>query len=96
MLSIDTTKANGPDGISGLMLKATANAIFPSVTALFNKSIRSANTTLNDGSDVTLFADDLSLFRAIQSPKDYDKLQEDINELAAWVTTSLLTFNSVS
>ena len=41
LLSIDTTKANGPDGISGLMLKATANAIFSSVTALFNKSIRS-------------------------------------------------------
>ena len=41
LLSIDTTKANGPYGISGLMLKATANAIFPSVTALFNKSIRS-------------------------------------------------------
>ena len=41
LLSIDTTKTNGPDGISGLMLKATANAIFPSVTALFNKSIRS-------------------------------------------------------
>ena len=39
--SIDTTKANGPDGISGTMLKATAYAIFPSVTALFNKSIRS-------------------------------------------------------
>ena len=54
-----------------------------------------ANTTLNDGSDVTLYADDLSLFRAIQSPEDYDKLQEDINELAAWVTTSLLTFNAV-
>lgn len=31
LLSIDTTKANGPDGISGLMFKATANAIFPSV-----------------------------------------------------------------
>ena len=49
-----------------------------------------ANTTLNDDSDVTLYADDLSLFRAIWSPEDYDKLQEDINELVAWVTTSLL------
>ena len=36
-----------------------------------------------------------SFMHAIQSPKDYDKLQENINELAAWVTTSLLTFNSV-
>ena len=41
LLSIDTTKANGPDEISGSMFKATANAIFPSVTVLFNKSIRS-------------------------------------------------------
>ena len=54
-----------------------------------------SNTTLNDDSDVTLYTDDLSLFHAIRSPEDYDKLQEDINELAAWVTTSLLTFNAV-
>ena len=38
--SIDTTKSTGPDGVSGKMLKMTADAIAPSVTALFNLSIR--------------------------------------------------------
>ena len=34
--SLDTSKASGPDGISARMLKATADAIAPSVTKLFN------------------------------------------------------------
>jgi len=38
--SLDTTKASGPDGISGKMLKQTATAIAPSITALFNLSIK--------------------------------------------------------
>ena len=37
---LDTTKANGPDGISATMLKATATSIANSVTILFNKSIK--------------------------------------------------------
>ena len=38
--SLDTTKATGPDGISSKMLKISADEIAPSVTALFNLSIR--------------------------------------------------------
>ena len=38
--SLDTTKATGPDGISSTMLKISADEIAPSVTALFNLSIR--------------------------------------------------------
>ena len=41
LLSLDTTKANGPDGVSAVMLKATAHSIAKSVTILFNKSIQS-------------------------------------------------------
>ena len=37
--TLDRTKASGPDGISAIMLKATAHSIFESVTYLFNKSI---------------------------------------------------------
>ena len=37
---LDTGKANGPDAISAHMLKNTASAIAPSVTELFNLSIR--------------------------------------------------------
>ena len=39
LLTLDTTKASGPDGISATMLKATAHSIAKSVTLLFNKSI---------------------------------------------------------
>ena len=37
--SLDSSKANGPDGISAQMLKATAHSIAPSLTKLFNISI---------------------------------------------------------
>ena len=36
---LDTTKANGPDGISARMLKGTVSSIVPSLTRLFNISI---------------------------------------------------------
>ena len=41
LLTLDTTKSNGPDGLSALMLKATATSIAPGITRLFNKSIQS-------------------------------------------------------
>ena len=37
---LDVSKSSGPDGISARMLKATANVIAPSITTLFNLSIR--------------------------------------------------------
>ena len=37
----NTSKANGPDGISTTMLKSTAYSIAPALTKLFNKSISS-------------------------------------------------------
>ena len=40
--SLDTSKASGPDGMSVSMLKYVATAIPPSVTKLFNVSIRSS------------------------------------------------------
>ena len=54
-----------------------------------------ANTPINRDSDVNLFADDLSLFRPVQNLEDYDRLQEDIHNLATWVNANLLTFNEV-
>ena len=39
MKSLDSSKANGPDGVSAQMLKATACSIVPSLTKLFNISI---------------------------------------------------------
>ena len=40
IMAIDDSKAIGPDGISGRMLKATASTIVPSLTTLFNLSIK--------------------------------------------------------
>ena len=40
ILSLDSSKANGPDGISVQMLKGTAHSIASSITKLFNISIR--------------------------------------------------------
>ena len=40
IISLDVNKASGPDGISPIMLKRTAHSIAPSLTALFNISIR--------------------------------------------------------
>ena len=42
LMSLDVSKANGPDGISARMLKFTAASITPSVTKLFNHSISQA------------------------------------------------------
>ena len=38
---LNTSKANGQDGISATMLKSTAHSIAPGLTKLFNKSISS-------------------------------------------------------
>ena len=43
VLSLDISKANGPDAVSVRMLKKTAHAIAPSVTALFNLSIQTGH-----------------------------------------------------
>ena len=40
LASLDTTKSNGPDGISARMLKFTAYSIAPAVTILFNLSLK--------------------------------------------------------
>ena len=38
--SLNISKASGPDGISARVLKATASEIAPSITALFNLSLK--------------------------------------------------------
>ena len=40
LLSLDTTKSSGPDGISATMLKQTAASIAPGITEFLNTSIR--------------------------------------------------------
>ena len=40
LLFLDANKASGPDGVSAIMLKATATSIAPAITKLFNKTIQ--------------------------------------------------------
>ncbi len=47
---------------------------------------------LSEGSKLVLYADDILLYRAIQSPEDYVALQHDINTLTAWTDSKLLKF----
>ena len=41
LLNLDQTKAGGPDDISARLLETVANEITPSLTRLFNLSLRS-------------------------------------------------------
>ena len=47
LVSLDTSKSSGPDGISARMLKMTAISIAPSVTNLFNLSLRLGHIPAN-------------------------------------------------
>ena len=40
LYNLDVNKAQGPDGIPARLLKETARQIAPSLTVLFNKSLR--------------------------------------------------------
>ena len=46
LASLDSNKATGPDKISAIMLKKTATSIAPSVTSLFNQSLKDGHVPL--------------------------------------------------
>ena len=48
---------------------------------------------ISNGSKIVLYADDILLYRAVDSPDDYVLLQHDVNTLGAWSSTKLLKFN---
>ena len=49
---------------------------------------------MNASSAVTMYADDLLLHRVINTPDDYELLQNDVNTLAKWVNKNHLTLNA--
>ena len=57
---------------------------------LFLIYINDVTYYISDLSKVTLFADDITLYRTICSILDYLALQEDITSIATWVTENLL------
>ena len=52
------------------------------------------NTSLSPGSKISLYTDDMMLFKIINSNADYIDLQNDIDGLNYWVTANHLTFSS--
>ena len=48
--------------------------------------------TLFDGS-MTLFADDIMIYRPIRTPEDFTMLQSDIDSLTSWTEQNFLQFN---
>ena len=48
---------------------------------------------ISNGSKLVLYADDILLYRAIDSPDDFALLQHDVNTLDAWSSIKLLKFN---
>ena len=53
-----------------------------------------ANKRLSDdGSKMTLYADDVLLYRYIETPQDYQTLQDDLNSISEWVSENHLSFN---
>ena len=53
-----------------------------------------ANEQLSCGSRISLYADDLLLYREISCRNDYLMMQNDINTLSTWVDGNVLTFNA--
>ena len=51
------------------------------------------NLALSERSKVTLYADDMLLYRPISCPQDYVDLQNDIDTIASWVRANYLSFN---
>ena len=45
------------------------------------------------GAKITLYADDVLLYRTISSFDDFVKLQEDINKVGNWSSSNFLTLN---
>ena len=42
---------------------------------------------------MTLYADDMLLYRQVESPQDYQKLQDDIHSISEWVSANHLHLN---
>ena len=45
---------------------------------------------LDNDSHTTLYADDMFLYRVINSPEDYTILQKDVDTLSSWVTKKII------
>ena len=52
------------------------------------------NLHLSDGAKLSLYADDILLYKVIHTDSDYVHLQQDIDNIFEWTLTNLMAFNS--
>ena len=48
---------------------------------------------LSEGTKLSLYTDDILLYKTISSFEDYIHLRHDIDQIHSWSTTNLMTFN---
>ncbi len=63
----------------------------PLLFLIYINDLTDINT--KDGAKITLYADDVLLFRIINSPEDFVALQEDIDKIGSWSSANFLTLN---
>ena len=61
---------------------------------LFLIYVNDVTSRISPLSKVTLFADDIALYRTIRSLLDYLALQDDITSIATWVAENFLSLNA--
>ncbi len=64
----------------------------PSLFLIFINDI--TELQLSCGSVLYLYADDMLLYKAINSDSDFQGLQSDVNRIQEWVTANHLSLNS--
>ena len=55
--------------------------------------INDIDHTINSGSNIWLYADDMKIARSIEKPDDHSKLQEDINSVFQWSVENKMKFH---
>ena len=60
---------------------------------LFICYINDVASAASEGSDMSLFADDIALYRVIKTPADYIALQDDVNSVSTVISSKYLCFN---
>ena len=86
---VNVTSSHSIPVISGVPL---GSVLGPLLFLIYIDSI--STLQLSEGSNLSLYADDMLLYKTISLAADYVKLQQDINQIYGWSATNSMTFNS--
>ena len=60
---------------------------------LFIIYVDGVSSVISDKASAILYADDMTLYRPIYTPHDYELLQRDINAISRWISDLCMQFN---